>query len=226
MARFTPKAAAMYDTRILSLVPGYALLQELVPALLGAAAPDEASILVSGAGTGGEIMALARQRPRWRFAAVDPAQPMLDVARERAAACGVADRISYHAVPLADYVAPSPHDAATSLLVAQFLPDDGAKATYFAALHRSLVDTAPLIIADLTARGADMALAAYRRWAILAGQSEKQSDTMLAHISSSFHPIDEGRLRDLLADLGFDPPQPFFRALDYCGYVTRRRRST
>ena len=47
-----------------------------------------------GAGTGAEILELGRTNPGWRFLGVDPAQSMLDLAKEKIKAVGLTDRVS------------------------------------------------------------------------------------------------------------------------------------
>src|SRR3546814_7682749 len=48
--------------------------------LLAERVPDDAHILVLGAGGGSEMKAMAEAHPGWRFTGVDPAGPMLDLA--------------------------------------------------------------------------------------------------------------------------------------------------
>lgn len=81
MAIFTAEAAATYDDRIVTTVPGrsllHALLGPMIDSALPPAAPAELSVLAAGAGTGTELVALAGQHPDWRFTAVDPSDAML-----------------------------------------------------------------------------------------------------------------------------------------------------
>ena len=66
---FDEERAAGYDDRIRRVAPGYEALQAALPSVMGTPAPD-ARVLVVGAGTGAEILAMARARPDWRFTAI------------------------------------------------------------------------------------------------------------------------------------------------------------
>ncbi len=63
-------------------VPGYADLHRMTMILLAERAPQDAEILVYGAGGGLELKAFAEAQPCWRFAGIDPSREMLDQARD------------------------------------------------------------------------------------------------------------------------------------------------
>ena len=84
-----------YDERFAAIAPMRDTLHLLTRAILGDL-PADARILCVGAGTGLELLDLARAFPRWRFTAVEPATPMLNRCREKAAEAGVASRCTFH----------------------------------------------------------------------------------------------------------------------------------
>ncbi len=99
--------------------------------------------LVMGAGGGAELMAIAAARQSCRITGVDPSPDMLALAEGKLRAAGHAERVSL----VTGYVADAPEgpfDAATSCLVAPFVPDDGGKLDYFRQLRRRLRPGAPL----------------------------------------------------------------------------------
>lgn len=227
MAAFTAKAAATYDDRIVTTVPGRSLLHALLGPMIESALPPDApadlSVLAAGAGTGTELAAMAEHHPDWRFTAVDPSDGMLAVARERAEAVGFGDRLDCHAVPMADYAAAAPHDAATSVLVAQFLADNGDKQRHFEALHAALKPGAPLVLADWSGADGERLLAAYAAWLRATGKGATEAQSIVRHVDAAFHAVGEARLAALLDAAGFGPPVRFFQALDVHGVLTRRR---
>lgn len=77
-----PAAVERYTTATPQRVPGYGDLHRMALVLLSEQAPENACILVLGAGGGLELKAFAEARPDWSFVGVDPSQPMLDLAAD------------------------------------------------------------------------------------------------------------------------------------------------
>ena len=75
-----PKAAAHYAEGPPRLVPGFADLHRMSGILLAERAPENARVLVLGAGGGLELKAFATAQPGWSFDGVDPADAMLQLA--------------------------------------------------------------------------------------------------------------------------------------------------
>src|SRR5690606_8062855 len=88
---FNADRAEAYDTQFVAMRPIKDAVHLLVQAQF-ASLPDEARILMAGAGTGAEARYLAPRFPGWRFTLIDPSAPMLAVARRHAEAEGFADR--------------------------------------------------------------------------------------------------------------------------------------
>lgn len=76
-----PEHARRYGDGPHRFIPGFADLHRMTAILLAERIPDDARILVLGAGGGLELRALADAHPGWTFLAVDPAVAMLDEAR-------------------------------------------------------------------------------------------------------------------------------------------------
>ena len=89
------RGAADYDRRIRSTWPFYEAIHPAMNAVLRVLLPPESQLLIVGAGTGAEIIELGRSNPNWRFVGLDPAQPMLKVAKEKTEAAGVTERVSF-----------------------------------------------------------------------------------------------------------------------------------
>ena len=122
---FRPQDADNYDQKIAIAVPGYDTLHRTTAALLATRLPADARILVVGAGTGADILALHRQQPAWHITAVEPLAEML--AQARAKTADIAS-IHFHHGYLADLPPDAPYDAALCQLVSHFIPERAAKA--------------------------------------------------------------------------------------------------
>jgi tRNA (cmo5U34)-methyltransferase len=67
-----PQAVARYAEGPPRVVPGFANMQRTTRLLLAERAPDDARVLVLGAGGGLELKAFAAAHPGWRLDGVDP----------------------------------------------------------------------------------------------------------------------------------------------------------
>ncbi|WP_202814214.1 class I SAM-dependent methyltransferase [Fulvimarina pelagi] len=88
---FDADLAAGYDKRNSPLAPLSDCLHFLVRLVL-ADLPLQARILCVGAGTGAEILSLARAYPTWSFVGVDPSAEMLKICGASLNDAGVSDR--------------------------------------------------------------------------------------------------------------------------------------
>lgn len=222
MVDFTAKAAADYDRRIPRLVPGYDLFHALVPSLLASLVPNGGQILVMGAGTGREILALARQRRDWHLTAVDPSAAMLARARQRLGRLRLGKRVTYHVGDAASFRGDIAQDAALSLLVGHFIADDGQRLGFLTGLAANLAAGAPLILVELAEMGSD-ALAFYHQWALDQGNEPVAVAAMFARFRAHYHLLTPSRLADLLDHAGFTRPEPFFQAFGFRGVIAHRR---
>lgn len=218
---FSGAFADTYETRIDRLVPGYRLAHELTLARLSVLLPEQATVLVAGAGTGTEILIQAGHRPGWRFVAVEPSPDMLAILKARVAEAGLGDRVEIVEGVVEDADAGLRADACIAHLVSHFIKGDADKLAFFRAIAARLAPGASLLHLDyLPERGTFDP--AYRAWALLAGQTDSEAATMEKRIRGSWDAAEAARLTGLLRTAGFDAPQPFFRALDYHGLASRR----
>jgi len=114
------------------------------------------------------------------------------------------------------------------LLVLHFLPDDGAKLGLLTDIAEHLKPGTPLVLADLFGPGWDDPWQGQLRlfWEHLqksADIPEQDIERGFRHVDRNIHPVSEDRLAQLLDQAGFEAPRPFFRALCFGGWVTRRK---
>jgi tRNA (cmo5U34)-methyltransferase len=117
---FDQRMASAYDERNAVWAAESEALCSLMRVVF-AGLPANARILCVGAGTGSEILALVPAFPDWHFTAVEPSAPMLGVCRSRLEASGLSARCSIHEGFIDTLPAGEPFDAATCLLVSQFI---------------------------------------------------------------------------------------------------------
>lgn len=210
---FDQKHAAEYDKRFVKAAAMRDALHLLTAGVLGDL-PAGARILSVGAGTGLEIAYLAQKFPGWRFTAVEPSGPMLAVCRRKMDECGIGPRCEYHEGYLDSLPPSEPFDAATALLVSQFVLDPVARAGFFRGIARRLKPGGMLVSADLAG---DTATATYRSlfevWLrVLEVPPEKAEGLRAAYgrdVAVAVRPVDE--VSEIIRAGGFEPPVRFLQ---------------
>jgi tRNA (cmo5U34)-methyltransferase len=227
-AKFDPSRAAEYETQSRIALAGYDACHDLAACLLAAALGTgrTASVLVAGAGgTAREILAAGALEPGWRFVAVDPSPPMLDLAMGRVAAAGLADRTRAVQGVVADLPSDETFDAATLVGVLHHLPGEAAKQAILADIATRLAPGAPFVLACNHYRYADqpLLLAAWgERWR-MQGASPADIQAKLGRIlQGADPPASEQIVAGLLAEAGFEPPLRFFGSLFWGAWIARR----
>lgn len=224
---YAAEKAQAYDRRIRDAIPGYEALHQLACMVVAESTGGHGRVLVVGAGTGAECVALGQACPALHVVGIDPAGDMLALAEHKVAEHGLNDRVRLYPCDVKSLPTFEPFDAATLMLVLHFIADDGAKLDLLTDLAKHLKPGAPLVLADLFGPGWDDAWQGELRtfWRHLqkaAGIVSADIDKGFAHVDRDIHPVTEDRLVQLLAEAGFAPPQPFFRALCFGGWVARR----
>lgn len=200
-------------------VPGYEVMHRMAAQLIAERAPDDASILVLGAGGGLEIRAMAALRPGWTFHGVDPSDEML--ATGRAVCAAVADRVAWTRGFIPD--APDgPFDGATCLLTLHFLTDDGAKLEALQAIRRRLTPGAAFILVDLcldkAVPGYDALRDRYARFALDSGADPDDVAHTRDRLKTVLHTVSPERNEALLREAGFNGAQLFYAGLGWRGW--------
>ncbi|MDC9566899.1 MULTISPECIES: class I SAM-dependent methyltransferase [unclassified Pseudoalteromonas] len=217
MPTFTGEQATHYNDRITRLVPGYELLHQLTNAQLKATLKDNAHILVVGAGTGKEILALAALNPTWQFTAQDTSSDMLAIAKQAFEEHGIAKRVNVIEGEFDKLSTKA--DAALCLLVMHFLKDDGSKKQLLKNIKANLNKGANLFISDLMKPETDFEREAQITVCADLGLSDAGQAYTAQNLDSEFYPLDRMRLSELLNECKYGIPKLYFKALGFSGYV-------
>jgi len=215
--RYDAAHARAYERKIRALIPGYETLHELSAFMLLDRLPADARVLVAGSGTGEELARYAQLAPGWHLTGVEPSAEMNACAAVRVDEIGAGDRISLiHGKP-GEVDLAGPYDAVTSLLVMHFLPDDGSKTRYLAALSSVLNPGGTLLLADLTGeRGSlefDTLFKAWRRQQDSTRNKPEAVELDFAHLATNVHPLSQQRRNALFADAKLTVRHSYWQSL-------------
>lgn len=206
-----------------AFVPGHAGVLQMTGVLLRERAPAEARVLVVGAGGGLETRALALAHPAFRFVGVDPASPMLELART-VIGPELAERVDLIQGTVED-APPGPFDAATCVLVLGLLPDDGAKATALREIHRRSKPGAPFVLVDqcLDRSAPDFGrrLERYSAYARASGVEPEIVERAQAQLRSNPGLVPPERNVSLLEEAGFQDQELFYVGMAWRGWIAR-----
>lgn len=218
--------ARAYEREIERLVPGYELVHQLVPSLLRAHLGQETArrVLVVGCGTGHELLSLAACGQAWFIDGLDPAASMLATARATLRGSDAEDRVQLFQGRLEGFSPGYPYDAVVATLVAHFVPDDGARAAFTAALARLLRPGGVALTVDVVDDGALAPLftQAHLDWSQGRGVDDDRLSTMAHRLGQGFASLDETRHRQLCHEAGLRIEHAFFRAFGVVGTMLSR----
>jgi tRNA (cmo5U34)-methyltransferase len=225
--KFDPARAGEYETQSRIALAGYEACHELSACMLAAAlgTGTSAHVLVAGAGGGAqEIVTSARLEPGWLFTAVDPSQPMIDLAVARLKQSGLIARTNVHVGYVDDLPLDLRFDAATLIGVLHHLPGD-AKRGILRSIATRMKPGAPLILAGNRYAYASqpLLLAAWgERWRMHGATPDEVKVKLGTIVRGADPPQSEAAVAGLLADSGFETPTQFFSSLFWAAWLARR----
>ena len=211
-----------YVTLAEQFIPGRRAIFAIVEASFLELLPRGPSkILVVGAGGGEEILRLGLENPDWSFVGVDTYEPMVELARRRLAESQVAARSQVHAKTI-ETLDEQDFDAATCILTAHFVPDDGSKLAFFKAIRARLKPGAPLAIIDGVGVSGEAETELLRRiWkrhAVQNGVAEEVAERNAENFKN-VAVVSAERQEELLTSAGFERLTPIFRGLAIKGWL-------
>ncbi|WNZ26129.1 class I SAM-dependent methyltransferase [Leptolyngbya sp. NK1-12] len=216
------RPATEYDTAARQSIPGYDALLSMVAALFQHHLPNQAHLLIVGAGGGNELETLSSIQSDWQFTGVDPSENMLAVARSKVEQLGIGERVTLHKGVVGDLPLQR-FDAATSLLVMHFLPDDGSKLDYLQAIAARLKPGSPFLLVDLQGdKQSDAFKLLVEGWqtrARLAGMEPQRLTEFVNRMQQHLPCIPESRTLELLQQTGFKNAVRFYTAFMFSGWL-------
>ena len=226
--KFDTSRANEYGRQSRIALAGYDACHDLAACMLSASLGNarSAKVLVVGAGgTAQEIIAMAMLEPTWRFTAVDPSEPMLEVAAQHQGANNLLERTSLHLGHVEDLTADDSYDAATLIGVLHHLDGEVAKRKILRSIRAHLKPGAPLIVAgnQYAYASQPLLLAAWgQRWR-QHGASPDEVKTKLGKIlQGADPPHSEAAVQQLMHDSGFGDATRFFSSLFWGAWLTQK----
>ncbi|MGE0233439.1 MAG: class I SAM-dependent methyltransferase [Flavobacteriaceae bacterium] len=227
--KFDTGRAGEYEQQSRIALAGYDACHELAACMLAASIGTgrKARILVVGAGGGAkEVVTAGALEPNWTFTAVDPSQAMMDLSIARLEEHDLLGRTEIVVGSLDGVPAADPFDAATLIGVLHHIPGDADKIVLLRQIAERLKPGAPLILAGNRYAYASrpQLLAAWeQRWRMTGSSPDEMKAKLAKILDSADPPQSEEAVAALLAQSGFDAPEPFFSSLFWCAWMSRKR---
>jgi len=186
-------------------------MQRMTTLLLAERVPEDARVLVLGAGGGLELKVFAEAHPNWAFDGVDPSAEMLKLAQRTLGP--LASRVVLHEGYIGD--APiGPFDAATCLLTLHFLTRNERRRTAN-EVHRRLKSGAPFVAVHFCIPQDGERAVWLSRFAAYAGMDANQVAAIDSHLTILTPEQDEAMLREA----GFSNVSLFYVGFVFRGWV-------
>ncbi|NDJ20539.1 methyltransferase domain-containing protein [Nostoc sp. B(2019)] len=222
-----PIAADEYEQMVSLALPGYEVMHTFVLACLRSCLSETANLLIVGAGGGMELIRLGQSNPQWQFLGVDPSEKMLAIAQQKITQHQLSQRIKIIQGYVQDLPNDLVYDAATSILVMHFIPDDNAKLTFLQSIAQRLKTSAPFILVDVFGtKGStelEQTIATLQAYWKETGLSEDKQKQLLENFNSRVYPLSEAKILELLQQAGFSRVIRFYTGLWVGGWMAFKR---
>lgn len=213
-ASFDKEHARSYNQNNTHLAPVNANLHYLIEILLTDLRP-ESKILCVGAGTGTEIISLAKVFPKFTFVAVDPSEAMLEVCRERIEGLGLSARCKFINGVVHDVPEEESFDAALCLLVLHHTSEEERRAI-ISGIAKRLKDKGHFISselsADLSANTVENVMENWKSLMRKAGIPEEKIQQLPQMMKRHLGIMSPSDYESLLRKNGFKMPIQFFQS--------------
>ena len=213
---FGKEQAKNYDDQWSKLSPVNDLLHFLCKIILKDLRSD-ANILCVGAGTGAELIALAKEFPEWNFTALDTSPEMIEICRKNVDDNGISARCRFHVGTVDSLPLEEKSDAATSILVSQFLTGKDDRITFFREIRKRLNSGAYLINADLTSPDKQIYYEklseVWTKMLMFAGMSQEKAEAATSQWGKLVAVSKQEEIEEMILSSGFENPTLFYQSL-------------
>lgn len=214
-----PQTIASYAEGPPRLVPGFDGLQRMAMLLLAERSPDNARILVLGAGGGLEIKSFAEVQPGWNFDGVDPSAEMLGLAKNTLQSFASRTRLHHGLIEVAPE---GPFDAATCLLTLHFVEPKERHRT-LREVRRRLRPDAPFVVAHFSfpqeSGARELWLSRYAAFATASGVERSKAENARSMIGARLPILSPEDDEKHLRDAGFHDINLFYVGFAFRGWV-------
>ncbi|OKH54108.1 SAM-dependent methyltransferase [Calothrix sp. HK-06] len=214
-----------YDEMARQVLPGYEAMHTMALSILKSQLPTTANLLIVGAGTGMELIRYSQSNPKWSFLGIDPSANMLEIARTKIEQHNLSERITLQQTYTHELTSTPLYDAATSILVMHFIPDD-SKLGFLQSIAQRLKEGAPFILVDIFGKKGtpefERIITYIQSYWQEMGRTEINIKEMLATFEKGIYPVEEARVYELLQQTGFTNITRFYTGLWVGGWVASR----
>ncbi len=222
-----PVTSNEYDNMARIALPGYDAMHTMVLSCLRSHLQEKANLLIVGAGTGMELVKFAQGNQNWHMLGVDPSADMLSIAQEKIQQHNLSEQVKVFQGYTHDLPTHLLYDAATSILVMHFIPDDGSKLAFLQSIAQRLQSSAAFILVDVfgekNTREFERTLSFMKEyWQEMKVPPEKTA-ALLESLNTGVYPIPEARVLELLQQAGFGDVVRFYTGLWVGGWVAIKK---
>ncbi|BAZ70184.1 MAG: class I SAM-dependent methyltransferase [Pelatocladus maniniholoensis HA4357-MV3] len=222
-----PVTSNEYDNMARIALPGYDAMHTMVLSCLRSHLQEKANLLIVGAGTGMELVKFAQGNQYWHMLGVDPSADMLSIAQEKIQQHGLSQQVTLFRGYTHDLPTNPLYDAATSILVMHFIPDDGSKLAFLRSIAQRLQSSAAFILVDVfgekNTREFERIVSFIKEyWQEMKVPPEKIAG-LLESLNTGVYPISEARVLELLQQAGFVDVMRFYTGLWVSGWVAIKK---
>ena len=214
-----PQVVARYAEGPPRFVPGYNAMQRMAMLLIAERVPEDAQVLVLGAGGGLELNVFAQAHPGWTFDGVDPSAEMLKLAERTLGP--LASRARLHQGYI-DGAPQGPFDAAACLLTLHFMALEERRRTAI-EVRRRLKPGAPFVVAHLSVPQGEgeraLWLSRYAAFVVASGLEPDKAANARAAIDTQTNILTPEQDEAILREAGFSNVSLFYAAFSFRGWV-------